>query len=159
LSRTQAVKVDGHTLTTAAVVAASRYAASIQLDECNRVRVDESRQVVVNKVTSGASIYGLSTGFGGSGKQHFCPPSSICSCWSFLIADTRTDKPLMLGHALLQHQHVGVLPTSGQPPNILPLQDPSTSTTMPESWVRSADFPFNSHLNSNDALSQSRDID
>jgi len=42
----------------------------------------------------------------------------------------------MLGHALLQHQHIGVLPTSEEPVDVLPLQDPSTSTTMPESWVR-----------------------
>ncbi|KDR68949.1 hypothetical protein GALMADRAFT_26166, partial [Galerina marginata CBS 339.88] len=65
------------------------------------------------------SIYGLSTGFGGS-------------------ADTRTDKPITLGHALLQHQHIGILPTSDHPPSILPLQDPSSATTMPESWVRAA---------------------
>jgi len=76
-SRTQAVKVDGHTLTTAAVVATSRYAASIRLDDCNGVkeRVDKSRKVVVDKVESGASIYGLSTGFGGSGESVFLSPS------------------------------------------------------------------------------------
>jgi len=57
-------------LTTAAVVAASRYAASVQLDDSDVVkgRVEESRQVVVNNVASGTSIYGLSTGFGGSGQ-------------------------------------------------------------------------------------------
>ncbi|KIM47098.1 hypothetical protein M413DRAFT_422798 [Hebeloma cylindrosporum] len=117
--KTKPVKVDGNTLTTAAVVAASRYAASVQLDDCNKECVEESRQVVVDKVLSGTSIYGLSTGFGGS-------------------ADTRTDKPLKLGHALLQHLHIGVLPTSERPPSILPLHDPRTSTTMPESWVRAA---------------------
>jgi hypothetical protein len=26
---------------------------------------------------------------------------------SLAIADTRTDKPILLGHALLQHQHAG----------------------------------------------------
>jgi phenylalanine ammonia-lyase len=51
-------------------------------------------------------------------------------------ADTRTDKPLLLGHALLQHQHAGVLPSSDEPLDVLPLLDPGTSTTMPESWVR-----------------------
>jgi len=56
------------------------------------------------------------------------------------IADTRTDKPLTLGHALLQHQHIGILPTSSQPPDVLPLQDPSNSTVMPEAWVRSVIF-------------------
>lgn len=67
--RTQPVKVDGYTLSTAAVVAAARHSASVRLDDSKRVRerVDKSRQVVVDKVASGASIYGLSTGFGGSG--------------------------------------------------------------------------------------------
>jgi len=51
-------------------------------------------------------------------------------------ADTRTDKPLMLGHSLLQHQHIGILPTSDESPDVLPLQDPSSITTMPEAWVR-----------------------
>ncbi|KAF9481550.1 phenylalanine ammonia-lyase [Pholiota conissans] len=119
--RAQPVNVDGHNLTTAAVVAAARYSAAVKLDETFAVRdrVDKSRQVVVDKVDTGASIYGVSTGFGGS-------------------ADTRTDKPLMLGHALLQHQHIGVLPTSANTPSIRPLQDPNASTTMPESWVRAA---------------------
>jgi len=76
-----------------------------------------------------------------------------------LVADTRTDKPLMLGHALLQHQHIGVLPTSGQPPSILPLQDPSTSTTMPESWVRSVVSTLNDHPIANDATLQGCNID
>ena len=51
------------------------------------------------------------------------------------LADTRTDQPLLLGHALLQHQHIGVLPTSTEPLRVLPLQDVS-STSMPEAWVR-----------------------
>ncbi|KAF8806411.1 phenylalanine ammonia-lyase [Phlegmacium glaucopus] len=115
------VKVDGHTLSVAAIVAAARHAAPVQLDDSKRTkdRVESSRQIVVDKVESGASIYGLSTGFGGS-------------------ADTRTDKPLILGHALLQHQHIGILPTSSQPLDVLPLQDPSNSTVMPEAWVRAA---------------------
>ncbi|KAF8161163.1 L-Aspartase-like protein [Crassisporium funariophilum] len=116
-----AIKVDGQTLSVAAIVAAARYAAPVRLDDSKRIkeRVEKSRRVVVDKVESGASIYGLSTGFGGS-------------------ADTRTDKPLALGHALLQHQHIGILPTSLEPLEVLPLQDSSNSTTMPESWVKAA---------------------
>jgi phenylalanine ammonia-lyase len=53
-------------------------------------------------------------------------------------ADTRTDDTLALGSALLQHQHVGVLPTSIEPSSVLPLLDPLSSTSMPESWVRGA---------------------
>ncbi|KAF9529392.1 L-Aspartase-like protein [Crepidotus variabilis] len=115
------IKLDGHSLTTAAVVAAARHGAAVQLDDRSEIkdRVQKSRQVVVDKVNSGASIYGLSTGFGGS-------------------ADTRTDKPIKLGDALVQHQHIGILPTSDTPSSVLPLQDPAHSTTMPESWVRGA---------------------
>lgn len=61
---------------------------------------------------------GVSTGFGGS-------------------ADTRTDSPLVLGHALLQMQHAGVLPSSTKVLNALPLLDPMGSV-MPEAWVRGA---------------------
>ena len=56
------------------------------------------------------------------------------------IADTRTDKPLTLGHALLQHQLIGILPTSSQPLDLFPLQEASNSTIMPEAWVRSVIF-------------------
>ncbi|KAJ3528839.1 hypothetical protein NMY22_g9249 [Coprinellus aureogranulatus] len=117
----QEVVIDGHTLTTAAVVAAARHYAPVRLDESDHIkeRVAKSRKVIADKVESGASVYGLSTGFGGS-------------------ADTRTDKPLALGNALLQHQHVGVLPTSNEPLDALPLLDPTASTAMPESWVRGA---------------------
>lgn len=50
-------------------------------------------------------------------------------------ADSRTDKPLKLGDALLQHQHVGII-SNDIPTEILPLQDPAQSTIMPEAWVR-----------------------
>jgi phenylalanine ammonia-lyase len=53
-------------------------------------------------------------------------------------ADTRTSNDLALGHALLQHQHIGVLPSSATTLDALPLLDPLTSTSMPESWVRGA---------------------
>lgn len=55
-----------------------------------------------------------------------------------MIADTRTDNDLALGHALLQHQHAGILPSSTKTLDALPLLDPLTSTSMPESWVRGA---------------------
>jgi hypothetical protein len=73
------IKVDGHTLSVAAIVAAARHAAPIRLDDCKRTkdRIEKSRRVVVDKVESGASVYGLSTGFGGSGMSFFvnllCP--------------------------------------------------------------------------------------
>jgi Aromatic amino acid lyase len=56
----------------------------------------------------------------------------------YLLADTRTDNHLALGNALLQHQHSGILPTSTSILSVLPLLDPMSSTSMPESWVRGA---------------------
>jgi len=61
--------IDGHSLTTAAIVAVARYLADVQLDDRKEIkqRVEKSRQVIEDKVATGASVYGLSTGFGGSG--------------------------------------------------------------------------------------------
>ncbi|KAF7372089.1 Phenylalanine ammonia-lyase [Mycena venus] len=79
----------------------------------------KSRDVINQKVERGVSVYGISTGFGGS-------------------ADNRTDKPIHLGLALLQHQVSGILPSAQEPQDILPLLDPGSATTMPEAWVRGA---------------------
>lgn len=106
----------------AAVTATARYNASVVLDDSPSItsRINKSRKVIVNKVDAGLSVYGVSTGFGGS-------------------ADTRTDEPILLGNALLQHQQSGVLPSSiDKPLDVLPLQDPVASTSMPEAWVRAA---------------------
>jgi phenylalanine ammonia-lyase len=115
------VVLDGKTLSIAAVTAASRYNASVELDGSPAVkgRVQRSRDIMHKKVQEKSSIYGVSTGFGGS-------------------ADTRTDKPLVLGNALLQLLHAGVLPSSTKVLDALPLLDPLHSTSMPESWVRGA---------------------
>ncbi|KIJ65913.1 hypothetical protein HYDPIDRAFT_151593, partial [Hydnomerulius pinastri MD-312] len=90
-----------------------------------RNRHDASRHVITSKVAAGLSVYGVSTGFGGS-------------------ADTRTDDPIALGAALLQHQHAGVvLPSSASLSESgsygpMPLTDPTHSTTMPPPWTRAA---------------------
>jgi len=118
----RAVKIDGKTLSISAVTAAARHVGvDVQLsnDSAVKGRVLKSRAVIAEKVEKGASVYGLSTGFGGS-------------------ADTRTDKPILLGHALLQHQHAGILPSSQDVPSVLPLLDPGSSKSMPEAWVRGA---------------------
>ncbi|KAF8343592.1 L-Aspartase-like protein [Amanita rubescens] len=117
----KSIVVDGYNLSIAAVTAASRYHASVSLDKSAEVtdRLDKSRKVVTDKIDGGISIYGVSTGFGGS-------------------ADTRTDQPLLLGTALLQHQPSGVLPSTSEPLEVLPLLDPLASTSMPESWVKGA---------------------
>lgn len=91
------------------------------LDEspASKAKIAKSRKAIADKVDAGLSVYGVSTGFGGS-------------------ADTRTDQPILLGNALLQHQQSGVLPSSTQAPEILPLLDPLNSSSMPEAWVRGA---------------------
>ncbi|KAG6857204.1 hypothetical protein H0H87_008270 [Tephrocybe sp. NHM501043] len=96
----------------------SKFIESHKELESYRSRMDKSRDVITTKVDAGTSVYGVSTGFGGS-------------------ADTRTDKPLVLGNALLQLLQSGVLPSSTTPLDVLPLLDTS-STSMPESWVRGA---------------------
>lgn len=117
----KSVTVDGQSLSIAAVTAASRHHASVELTNSSKTKdlVAQSRKVMADKVDAGISIYGVSTGFGGS-------------------ADTRTDQPLTLGHSLLQMQHIGVLPSSTKAPETLPLLDPLGSSSMPESWVRGA---------------------
>ncbi|KAM5542920.1 hypothetical protein V8D89_003304 [Ganoderma adspersum] len=118
----QPIVVDGQTLSIPAVAAVARYNAGVVLDDSSDIqtRVLKSRQVIVDKVSSQKSVYGVSTGFGGS-------------------ADTRTSDPLTLGLALFQHQQCGVLPSdTDSVPVTLPLLDPLTSTSMPESWVRGA---------------------
>ncbi|KAH7883201.1 phenylalanine ammonia-lyase, partial [Phlebopus sp. FC_14] len=89
-----------------------------------RAKHAASRHVIDSKVSVGLSIYGVSTGFGGS-------------------ADTRTDDPVALGAALLQHQHVGVIvPSSASlarsAAGPMPLTDQPASTTMPPPWIRAA---------------------
>ncbi|KAF8967957.1 L-Aspartase-like protein [Flammula alnicola] len=115
------VIVDGQNLSIAAVTAAARYHASVALEDSPalKTKIAKSRKAIADKVDAGLSVYGVSTGFGGS-------------------ADTRTDQPILLGNALLQHQHSGVLPSSTKPLDVLPLLDPLSSTSMPEAWVRGA---------------------
>ncbi|KAH9067606.1 L-Aspartase-like protein [Lactarius vividus] len=117
----KAVIVDGHSLSVPALIATARHNAQVFLNGSTEIRsrIQTSRDVIVGKVETSKSVYGVSTGFGGS-------------------ADTRTPNTLALGSALLQHQHAGVLPSSTNVLPSLPLLDPVASTSMPESWVRGA---------------------
>lgn len=119
--RGKSIVIDGHSLSVPALVATARHSAPIVLNGSPeiRARIQKSRDVIVGKVETSQSVYGVSTGFGGS-------------------ADTRTPNTLALGNALLQHQHAGVLPSSTDVLPSLPLLDPLASTSMPESWVRGA---------------------
>ena len=71
----QPIVVDGQTLSIAAVAAVARYSASVVLDDSSDIqtRVLKSRQVIAAKVTGQKSVYGVSTGFGGSGERPFVP--------------------------------------------------------------------------------------
>lgn len=63
--------VDGYNLSVPAVTAAARYNASISLDKSAAVqkRLQSSRNVIVAKMEAGKSVYGVSTGYGGSGQS------------------------------------------------------------------------------------------
>ncbi|KAF7362282.1 Phenylalanine ammonia-lyase [Mycena venus] len=116
------IEIDGYSLSIPAVAAAARYNAPVVLKDSPTIkdRLEKSRAVIVDKVDGNKSVYGVSTGFGGS-------------------ADTRTSNTLALGKALLQHQHSGVLPsTTTGVHGPLPLLDPLASMSMPEAWVRGA---------------------
>lgn len=64
------VTLDGQSLSIPAVAAAARYNASVALSDTPtiRERIAKSRNLVVSKVDGGKSVYGVSTGFGGSGR-------------------------------------------------------------------------------------------
>lgn len=114
-----ASRLDGHNLSIGAIVAVARHGAPVRLDDSRKVKekVAKSRQVMEDLLKSHISVYGVSTGFGGS-------------------ADTRTKAYDTLGRALLQHQSSGVI--SVNPPSSLPLNHAAATTIMPESWVRAA---------------------
>lgn len=63
------ITIDGHTLSIPAVAAAARFNAQVTLNNSDSIqeKVKASRAVIDQKVASGTSIYGVSTGFGGSG--------------------------------------------------------------------------------------------
>lgn len=137
LSLAQIAAIARH-LPASSASSAAPSAPPLRLSPSEQLRAahDASRHVITSKVEAGLSIYGVSTGFGGS-------------------ADTRTDDPIALGAALLQHQHTGVLSPSSasrspgalahcrvaplsRVPAMLPLSDPVHATTMPAAWTRAA---------------------
>ena len=65
------ILVDGHNLSVPAVTAAARYNAPVALDDSAgvRERLQKSRDVIVSKMDAGKSVYGVSTGYGGSGER------------------------------------------------------------------------------------------
>ena len=88
------VNVDGQTLSIAAVVATSRYQAVVQLDNSPHIqeRLHKSRAVIASKVSNGASVYGLSTGFGGSGELF----KDLCDSLSYSRFSGHTNRPTLV---------------------------------------------------------------
>ena len=66
----QPVVIDGHSLSIPAVAATSRFGASVELSSSDETkeRVLQTRRVIEDKVSANKSVYGVSTGFGGSGR-------------------------------------------------------------------------------------------
>ncbi|KAK4704308.1 phenylalanine ammonia-lyase, partial [Phenoliferia sp. Uapishka_3] len=127
------VTLSGSRLTLGDVVAAARHRASVKIDDTGDIKgkIEESVLFLKSKGFGlsviamesadffrswqlSTSIYGVTTGFGGS-------------------ADTRTDQPLALQLALLEHQLCGVLPIS---PELL--SGRGLENCMPEEVVRGA---------------------
>ena len=67
---TKPLFIDGHTLSLAAVNAAARYGTPVLLDSSSEVkaRVKRSKATLDDKLRDKKSIYGVSTGYGGSGE-------------------------------------------------------------------------------------------
>jgi phenylalanine ammonia-lyase len=66
-----AVVIDGRSLSLADVTAVARFGASVELTAAEDVRaaIASSRSVIEDKVRQSKSVYGVSTGFGGSGMM------------------------------------------------------------------------------------------
>ncbi|GKZ25361.1 hypothetical protein AbraIFM66951_008138 [Aspergillus brasiliensis] len=116
--------LDGKTLDLATVVAGARYGKRVSLSQSTRKQVQRSEVVLKERLEDGELIYGVNTGFGGS-------------------ADTTTDAVNKLQENLLQMLQAGVKLDGSSPviankqnDNILPLDDPTSATIMPESWTR-----------------------
>lgn len=108
----------------------------IQLTEDKSIReaVQKSHGLVLDALRDNRSIYGVSTGIGGSCMPFlfYCTPTLTKT-----TAGSRTTDFTAMGHALLQQLHIGVLSDQDDPSDMLPLSDHAASS-MPESWVRGA---------------------
>ncbi|CRG84387.1 hypothetical protein PISL3812_01679 [Talaromyces islandicus] len=92
LKSDQPVVIDGYSLTIADVVAVAMYGKSavVTTDDATINKVQQSVDFLEDELKNGRTVYGVTTGFGGS-------------------ADTRTDKLERLQIALQQHLNVGIL--------------------------------------------------
>ncbi|KAF4633237.1 hypothetical protein G7Y89_g4882 [Cudoniella acicularis] len=129
-------EINGNDLDLATVVAVARYGTPVQLAKSSIDATIQTAEMVQSSLDRGMVIYGVNTGFGGS-------------------ADTRTEAVEELQKNLLRMLQFGV--TLEEKPVIhnfgkkndlalgqiisqcaLPLDDPVSATSMPESWVRAS---------------------
>ncbi|KAK3326859.1 phenylalanine ammonia-lyase [Apodospora peruviana] len=113
----QKVIVTGKDLDISTVVAVSRGTCQPHLtqDEASVARIRDSVKVLAEYLGQGSTVYGVTTGFGGS-------------------ADTRTDDSGKLQTALLQLTQCGILLDSDR--NTIQSERQTDSNAMPASWIR-----------------------
>lgn len=112
--------VDTDYLGVAKITAVSKHGVNVKLKDkaAATKRVNESVEFLAQRLADGRSLYGITTGFGGS-------------------ADLRTLKVMDLQRALIQHQHSGILPVDKKSGSIhLTLGKAPGVNFMPEEWVR-----------------------
>ena len=111
-----------HWITPASIIAVAKHRALISLKNKEPAieRVEASVKALQTRLAVGHSLYGITTGFGGS-------------------ANTRTTQTYKLQRALLQHQQSGVVPVKRTPDSIRGmLRSSPNETFMPEEWIRGA---------------------
>ncbi|KAL8685872.1 MAG: hypothetical protein Q9224_005634, partial [Gallowayella concinna] len=119
IRKLERVQLNGSNLDVPSVVAVSKYHIQPLLadDEAFRHRIDASVETLNKLLHEGETIYGVTTGFGGS-------------------ADTRTNRTEALQSALLQMQHYGVLTAMDTKSPTRTPDSQLCSQAMPREWVR-----------------------
>ena len=93
------IQLTGQDLTISQLRAVMRHGARVDINSCPAAKraVQASVDALQAHLKAGHCIYGVNTGFGAS-------------------ADSRTNQPDVLQAALLQMQHIGVIPSTSSPP-------------------------------------------
>lgn len=103
------ITLTGHDLTISQLQVIMKAGAKIEISTTARRSVQQSVDALAQHLKADHCIYGVNTGFGAS-------------------ADSRTKHPDILQAALLQMQHIGILPSMSS----------GNKNVMPEAWVRGA---------------------
>ncbi|KAL8848265.1 MAG: hypothetical protein Q9221_006703 [Calogaya cf. arnoldii] len=119
IKRAEKVELNGEALDIASVITVCRHDIEPRLSDDNdfRHRIDASVATLKKLLHDGHTVYGVTTGFGGS-------------------ADTRTDRKEDLQSSLLQLQHYGVLTTIDKDDTYPWRNTYERSHAMPPEWVK-----------------------